>query len=453
MSASHALHISDPTPAECEAHSIVARLREAGHEAYTVGGAVRDRLLARAPQDVDVATSATPEQVAALFPRTVGVGASFGVMLVVGDAIQTEVATFRIDGGYIDGRHPDAVEFSDARHDAERRDFTINALFYDPAEERVIDFVGGVADLARGCLRTVGDPRRRFGEDYLRMLRAMRFATRYGFALSADTAAAIAEFADRVVRISAERIYTELTKMLTGPHPHKAIAGLEESGLLEQVLPEITAMRGVQQPAEFHPEGDVWTHTLLLLANMAHPCPALAWGVLLHDVGKPPTFAIGKHGRETFPCHASVGAEMAEAILRRLKCSRELIEQVRTLVYYHMSFADVQRMRPATLRRMIGRDTFSLELELHRIDCMACHGKLRNWVFLLDKLRELGDQPPVPAPLITGRDLLARGMAAGPAMGALLRSIHDLYLDGQLADRSAALAWLDDHHPITDPPS
>jgi poly(A) polymerase len=401
--------------------------------------------------DVDVATSATPKQVARLFTRTVPVGAAFGVMIVVGDEVQTEVATFRIDGGYIDGRHPDAVEFSDARNDAERRDFTINALFYDPITEEVIDFVGGLADLANGCLRTVGDPVRRFGEDYLRMLRAVRFATRYDFALSAETAAAVGSFADRVGQISAERIYTELTKMLTGPHPDKAIVGLADLGLLEQVLPEVTAMRGVQQPAEFHPEGDVWVHTLLLLSHMAHPCSALAWGVLLHDVGKPPTFAIGDHGRETFPNHASVGATMAEDILRRLKCSNEMIEQVRTLVHYHMSFADVKRMRPATLRRMIGRDTFSLELELHRIDCMACHQKLGNWIFLLDAVRELGDTPAVPKPLVTGRDLLARGMRGGPEMGMLLRTIHDLYLDGQLADRDAALTWLDHNHPTPDP--
>jgi poly(A) polymerase len=445
--ATRALQISDPTPAEREAHAIVLRLRENGHDAYTVGGAVRDRLLSRQPMDVDVATSATPEQVAALFRRTVPVGAAFGVMIVVGEETQTEVATFRIDGGYIDGRHPDAVEFSDARNDAERRDFTINALFYDPLSEQVIDFVGGLADLARGCLRTVGDPVRRFGEDYLRMLRAVRFTTRYDFALSPDTAAAITKFADRVGQISAERIFTELTKMLIGPHPHKAIASLADCGLLEQLLPEVTALRGVQQPAEFHPEGDVWVHTLLLLSHMAHPSSELAWGVLLHDIGKPPTFEIGSHGRETFPNHASVGAEMAEAILRRLKCSKDMIEQVRTLVHYHMSFADVKRMRAATLRRMIGRDTFSLELELHRIDCMACHGKLGNWTFLLDAIRALGEEPAVPKPLLTGRDLLARGMRGGPEMGTLLRIIHDLYLDGQLADRAAAFAWLDDHHP------
>ncbi|MFT5128921.1 MAG: poly(A) polymerase [Rhodothermales bacterium] len=444
------LQIPDLTPAEHEAHAIVAQLRENGHDAYTVGGAVRDRLLARQPMDVDVATSATPEQVARLFRRTVPVGAAFGVIIVVGDELQTEVATFRIDGGYIDGRHPDAVEFSDARNDAERRDFTINALFYDPLTEQVIDFVGGLEDLARGRLRTVGDPVRRFGEDYLRMLRAIRFATRYDFVLSADTAAAIAKFAAQVGQISNERIYAELTKMLIGPHPHKAIGALAETGLLEQILPEVTAMRGVKQPAQFHPEGDVWVHTLLLLSHMAHPCPVLAWGVLLHDVGKPPTFEIGAHGRESFPGHASVGAEMAESILRRLKCSKDMIEQVRTLVHYHMSFAEVKRMRPATLRRMIGRDTFTLELELHRIDCMACHQKLGNWIFLLDAMRALGDKPAVPEPLVTGRDLLARGMKGGPEMGTLLRHIHDLYLDGQFADRAAAMAWLDDHHPTPD---
>ncbi|HAR65035.1 MAG TPA: phosphohydrolase [Lentisphaeria bacterium] len=432
------------TPAEEHAAFIVQTLREHGHEAYVVGGAVRDRLLGRAPNDVDVATGATPKQVQKLFRRNVAVGAAFGVIVVVGEEVQTEVATFRIDGGYVDGRRPEGVTFADAREDAKRRDFTINALFYDPVSHEIVDFIGGLTDLKKGIIRTVGDASRRFEEDYLRMLRAVRFSARFQFPLDSAAESAIQEFSGSITQISAERIFSELDKMLTGAQPAEAFELLDRLGLLEEILPELTCMHGVTQPPEYHPEGDVWVHNMLLLRNMVHPCSALAWGVLLHDVGKPPTFEIGSHGRETFPCHAAVGADMAEDILKRLKASNEHIRQVRELVYYHMSFADVKKMRKATLRRMFGRDTFELELDLHRIDCLACHGILDNYVFCLDELAALANEPPVPEPLLRGGDAMALGIAPGPRIGELLRKAQDLQLDGALTSREQALEWLEE---------
>jgi poly(A) polymerase len=430
--------------AEDRAHAVVRTLAAHGHEAYLVGGCVRDRLLERAVSDADVATGATPDEVQRLFPKTYAVGAAFGVVVVVDGDQQTEVATFRRDGGYVDGRHPQSVEFADAREDARRRDFTINALYYDPLRGVLIDFVGGIDDLRRGVVRAIGAAPERFAEDYLRMLRAVRFAARFDFELDPATFAAVCQHAPSISAISGERVFAELTKMLVGPRPERAFTMLDDCGLLSVVLPEIVAMKGVAQPPQFHPEGDVWVHTLLLLAHMIHPTPDLAWAVLLHDVGKPPTFAIGPHGRETFPCHASVGAEMAEDVLGRLRCSRQFIADVRQMVHYHMSFADVRAMRPARRRRMMARNTFEYELELHRIDCMACHGLLTNYVFMLDELQQLADEPPVPAPLLRGQDVLARGIAPGPAVGRLLRGAQDQQLNGVFSSRADALAWLDD---------
>lgn len=437
-------HNLDPvTTAENRAYDIVARLRDAGFDAFTVGGAVRDRLLGGLPGDVDVTTSATPDIVQEIFARTYAVGAAFGVVIVVDDDVQTEVATFREDGGYQDGRRPDSVRFSDAQHDAQRRDFTINALLYDPLERRVVDYVDGLADLHRGVLRAIGDPVLRFNEDYLRLLRAVRFAARFDFALDGDTLTAIKTHAHQIINISPERIFAELSKMLCGPRPGYAFRMLDETGLLEQLLPEITAMKNVAQPPLYHPEGDVFVHTLMLLDNTSHPSPEIAWSALLHDVGKPPTFEIGHHGRETFPCHAKVGAAMTETILQRLRCSRQFIDDVREAVYNHMTFADVQKMRPATLRRMLGRANFNCELELHRVDCMSSHRKLGNYVYLLDALIALRDEPAVPPPLATGKDLLARGVAPGPVVGEILRELEDQQLSGDVSDREAALVWLD----------
>lgn len=430
---------------ERHACEVVERLRSAGHTAYIVGGAVRDRLLGKTPKDVDVATGATPDQVQSLFPRNVAVGASFGVIVVVSDACQTEVATFRIDGGYLDGRRPESVTFADAREDALRRDFTMNALFYDPLDHVLVDFVDGASDLRRGLVRTVGDPHRRFAEDYLRMLRAVRFTARYRFTLDDASQAAIQALAHHISAISPERIFSELDRMLTGPAPAQAFDLLDSLKLLEHVLPEMAATKGVTQPPQYHPEGDVWVHTLLLLQNMVHPDSALAWSVLLHDVGKPPTFAIGPHGWETFPCHAKVGATMAEEILRRLHASRGLIRKVREIVYYHMSFSDVARMKASTLRRMVSRETFAQELDLHRCDCLACHGLLANYVYCLDELRRLANQPAVPAPLLRGGDVLGFGVKPGPAVGRLLRTAQDLQLEGLLTTREQALEWLQEN--------
>jgi poly(A) polymerase len=430
------------SPAEVAAHDVVATLRASGFEAYIVGGAVRDRLLGRPAHDVDVATNATPQQVQRCFPRTIPVGAAFGVIIVLTDTIHTEVATFRAELGYHDGRRPDQVVYATAAEDVQRRDFTINALFYDPATSEVLDHADGLADLRRGVIRAIGEPAQRFAEDHLRLLRAVRFAARFDFALEPATAAAVAAHAGDIVRISAERILQELTKLLTGPRPDRAFALLDGTGLLAHVLPEIAACKGVAQPAQFHPEGDVWAHLLLILRTMVHPCPALAWGCLLHDVGKPPTFTLRPDGREAFPCHAEIGAPMAAAILRRLHASTELVDTVSALVLHHMTFKDVQRMRPATLRRLLARPTFALELELHRIDCSASNGMLDNYVFLLDQLHALANQPQLPPPLLNGRDVLAAGLRPGPLVGELLREAQDMQLAGTLTTRDEALAWL-----------
>lgn len=429
--------------AEQAAYGIAHRLQAAGYQACTVGGCVRDRFLGSMPEDVDVTTDATPDVLQQIFPHTYAVGAAFGVVIVRDGNLHTEVATFREDGGYQDGRHPDSVTFSDAEHDAQRRDFTINALFYDPQAEQVIDFVDGLRDLDAGVIRTVGDADRRFGEDYLRMLRAVRFTARFDFELDPTTRAAIIKHAPKITGVSPERIFNELTKMLCGPQPQLAFRLLDETGLLEQVLPEISAMKGVAQPPQFHPEGDVFVHTLLLLEMMVHPTPEIAWSALLHDVGKPPTLKIGTHGRETFPNHNRVGAEMAETLLQRLRCSRQFIDCVRETVYNHMTFAEVQKMRPSTLRRLLGRPDFDCELELHRLDCLSCHRYVDNYVFLLDRLAALRDEPPVPEPLVKGRDLIERGVEPGPVIGEILREFEELQLNSEIITREAALEWLD----------
>lgn len=421
---------------------IVRRLQAAGHAAFLVGGCVRDRLLGRPVADVDVATDAVPAKVQALFPRTYAVGAAFGVVVVHTDSGEdVEVATFREERGYADGRHPDSVSFSTPEADAARRDFTINALFYDPDRQQVVDYVNGFADLERGVVRAIGDAPARFGEDALRLMRAVRFVAELGFDLDPATARAMPPLAGTLARISTERIYSELLRMLQGRDPQRAFALLQELGLLSVCLPELSAMVGVQQPAEFHPEGDVWVHTLALLAGMRQPAEALAWAVLLHDVGKPPTYEF-RDGRERFPGHADHGEDMSRGILGRLHASREVIDAVAEMVGNHMTFAAVQEMRPSTLRRFMGRPTFRDELELHRLDCMASHGYADNYVFCLDELAKYANEPVLPEPLVRGGDVLALGLLPGPEVGRLLREASEQQLNGQLADRAQALAWL-----------
>jgi poly(A) polymerase len=420
---------------------IVARLRAAGHIAYFAGGCVRDMVRGVEPQDIDIATSARPEAVQQLFPHTVPVGAQFGVVLVLTGGYQFEVATFRSDAAYVDGRRPSAVHFGSPEQDAQRRDFTINGLFFDPLESRLIDYVDGRADIDRHLIRTIGDARARFGEDKLRLLRGVRFASNLGFTIEPATFAAVREMAEQIRVVSAERIRDELIKLFTRPAAGRGLELLEASDLLRVILPEVAAMKGVAQPPEFHPEGDVFTHVRLMLEALpAEPDIVLAFAVLLHDVGKPPTFAVGPD-RIRFHEHDVVGAELTRRILTRLRFPNATIDQVETCVREHMRLRHVQEMRPAKLKRILARATFPAELELHRLDCQASHGSLANYEFLKRQASELPPEVVRPPRLVTGQDLLALGIPAGPELGQLLKEIEERQLDEQLTSRDEALAY------------
>jgi poly(A) polymerase len=430
-------------PAWDAACAVVRRLRAAGHKALFAGGCVRDLLLGNVPQDFDVATDARPGEVAALFERTVGVGAAFGVTIVLTGDIQTEVATFRSDAGYADGRHPVAVAYTDARADVLRRDFTINARLLDPERAEVLDYVRGRADLAARIIRTVGDPAQRFAEDRLRLLRAVRFASRLDFKIDAATWDALASAAPAITQVSAERIRDELISIFTGPRPGVGLRLLYRSGLLAAVLPEVSAMAGVAQPEQFHPEGDVMEHTALVLDRVrdaGRPSPALAFAALLHDVGKPQTFQHLPGDRIRFPEHERVGASMADAICRRLKFSNDDRERVAALVSEHMRFKDAQAMRPATLRRFVGQPWFEDHLALHRADCAASHGSMDAYDFCLKASHEA---PPLAkvARLLTGKDLMDMGLKPGPAFSEILTAAMDAQLAGEVASPDEARAW------------
>jgi poly(A) polymerase len=428
---------------------IVRRLREAGHVAYFAGGCVRDMVRGVEPHDFDVATSATPEQIQNIFPRTVGVGAAFGVVLVLEGDQQFEVATFRCDEAYLDGRRPSGVHFGTPEEDAQRRDFTVNGMFFDPLGSKLIDFVGGEPDIERRIVRTIGEARHRFTEDKLRLLRCIRFATSLGYEIEPVTFATVREMASQIGVVSAERIRDELTKIFTRANPGRGLVLLEESGLLREVLPEAAAMKGVEQPAEFHPEGDVFEHTKLMLDAMpAVPSLTLAWAVLLHDVGKPPTFRVAERIR--FDEHDVVGAKMSEEILRRLRFSNEEIERIVLCVAEHMRFRHVQEMRPAKVKRLLARPTFAEELELHRLDCIASHGSIENVEFLLKKAKEMPPEVVKPKPLVDGRDLLAMGFTPGKLVGAVLKEIEELQLEERLESREAALAYARDRLHASD---
>jgi poly(A) polymerase len=434
----------DPSdPKFQRALAVVKRLREAGHDALFVGGAVRNHLLGLPPKDYDVATSARPQDVASLFPRCRLAGARFGVVLVVDGRIQTEVTTFRSDGVYLDRRHPLEVHFSTAEADARRRDFTVNALFYDPLTGKVIDYVGGRADLKKRLLRAIGRPEERFAEDALRLLRAARFAKRFDLTIEPKTRKAIAANAPLLRQISAERVRDELSAILTGRDPGGALMLMLELGLLEVVLPEVAAMRGVAQPQDFHPEGDVLEHVASCFRALEKPpSPALAFGILLHDVGKPPTFE--QADRIRFSLHARVGVEMSEALCRRLRIPNQLRRRIVGLVADHMRFMEAQRMKRSTLRRFMAKPGFEEDLELHRVDCLASHRNLDNYEFCLRVQKELAgeDEEAAPPPLVTGRDLIALGMKPGPSFKGILREVHDLQLEGTVRTREEALACL-----------
>ncbi len=428
---------------EAAARSIVERLRAKGFEALYAGGCVRDRLLGLTPHDYDVATNARPEQVEALFPRTVPVGVQFGVIIVLEEGAEIQVATFRGDGTYHDGRHPESVRYTDAEGDSRRRDFTVNGLFLDPIEERILDFVEGRRDLESRLLRAIGNPSERFAEDKLRLLRAVRFATTLGFEIDPDTWREILVWSPEIHAVSAERIREELVKILLSPNRLRGFDLLDESGLLRQVLPEMEALKGCDQPPEFHPEGDVFVHTRLMLSMLAPDSSLpLVLSVLFHDIGKPATRVVDETGRIRFNGHEGVSAGMTLRLLQRLRFPNEVIDAVIPAVRLHMSFKDVPNMRVATLKRMMARPTFEEELELHRVDCLASHGMLDNHAMLIAKREEFGREPLIPEPLISGHDLIALGMKPGPEFAEMLMSVQTRQMEGTLNTRDEALAWI-----------
>lgn len=429
---SEQLHIS--------ALHIVTTLREHGYAAYYVGGCVRDMIMKRSFSEIDIATSARPEEVMRIFKRTVPVGAQFGVVIVLDQDMQFEVATFRNDGAYVDGRHPESVTFSSPEEDAQRRDFTINGLFWDPVEEKIIDFVNGRADIDAHVIRAIGAPEKRFQEDKLRMLRAVRFAARFNMPIEQETFACIQAMSGLIHEVSAERIRDELVKMMTDESPARSLQLLDETGLLVAILPEVAAMKGVEQPPQFHPEGDVYVHTMIMMEMLSCPNPVLAFATLLHDIGKPRTMKITDRIR--FSGHDVVGAKMAEDMLRRLRFSNKDIDAIVQCIRNHMNIMHVQQMRVGKLKRLMAADTFASELELHRIDCASSHGMLDNYHFLCGKIEAFKDVDIKPKPLVSGHDLIALGMTPSPVFKDILNEGLDLQLEGVFNDRDAALAWL-----------
>jgi poly(A) polymerase len=436
------------------ANLICDTLQNAGFQAFLVGGCVRDILLGREPADYDVATSATPDQVLELFPDGVTVGAQFGVILVARDGIKVEVATFRCDVGYSDGRHPNQVVYaSSAQEDVKRRDFTINGLVMEHNTGKVLDYVDGQADLRAGIIRAIGQPDRRFAEDKLRMLRALRFGARFGFEIEHGTFSAIRKQAREIGQVSAERIREELTKLLTEGAARTGFELLDQCWLLPIVLPEIAAMKGVQQPPQYHPEGDVWTHTLMMLEGLpAGTTATLAWGVLLHDVGKPATSrsAAETGDRIRFDGHVEVGLAIGRKILERLRFSNDDTEQILSLVEHHMRFKDVERMRPATLKRFVRLPQFDEHLALHRLDCLSSNRHLEAYEFVREFIQSTPPEVVRPAKLVTGKDILNLGYAAGPIIGKMLAEVEDAQLNGELHTTDEAISFVRRKFPAKD---
>ena len=425
------------------AAEIVRHLQTAGFSAFWVGGCVRDFLLGREPGDYDIATSARPEQVEKLFKRTVAVGRKFGVMVLVENGRPFQVATFRAEADYRDGRHPEQITFGDAEADAQRRDFTVNGLFYDPVAEKLHDWVGGEKDLRAKIIRTIGSPGERFAEDHLRLLRAVRFAAELGFEIEPQTFAAVRTLAPKIELISAERIRDELIKLFSPPHAARGLVLLRDSGLLPGVLPELVATMVCEQSPNFHPEGTVFEHIRLMLEKLpSNAHPSLPWAVILHDIAKPATVERDPvTGKIHFYDHEKVGAALAGRILQRLRFPKKQTDEIVACVRQHMQFKDVKQMRKATLRRLLLRETFPLELELHRLDCLGSHGALDHYEFLAQQAAELEKQPAIRPPLLTGNDLMALGVKPGPVMGALLAEIREKQLQDELKTPRQARAW------------
>lgn len=433
------------------AGQILDILHAAGHQAYLVGGCVRDMLLNRPPKDWDVATSAQPDELSRLFPGAELIGAHFGVILWH----RVEIATFRSDGPYPDGRHPASVHFeTDPAKDAARRDFTINGLFFDTRSDKVLDFVNGRQDLSNKVIRAIGDPAARFAEDHLRLLRAVRFAARFEFEIEPETFAAIRAHSADIKKVSPERIRDELTRILTEPHPRRGFELLDESDLLPEILPELKAMQGVEQPPEFHPEGDVWTHTLLMLEGLHQPTLTFAWGVLLHDVGKPRTYA--RTDRIRFNGHAEVGAKMSGEILHRLRYPTQTIERVRDLVAQHLKFIDVRRMKESTRKRFLRQSLMPELLELHRLDCESSHRNMESYEYCKAELESLSPEALRPKRLLTGEDLIRMGISEGPEIGQILRQIEDAQLEGAITTEAQAITLVEakiNPQPASQPPA
>jgi poly(A) polymerase len=427
-----------------KARTIVTRLVEAGYEAFFVGGVVRDMLMGRPSPDIDIATEAPPERIISLFEHTVAVGKEFGVVLVVLDGATFEVATFRTEGPYQDGRRPDWVSPADARADVMRRDFTLNGLLYDPMRDEILDWVEGKRDIERKLVRSIGDPHKRFAEDKLRLLRAVRLASTLDFQLEDETAGALRDMAFEIRVVSSERIRDELIKIFIGPHPDRGLVLLDQFQLLEPLLPEIESMKGVDQEERYHPEGDVFTHTVKILSNLSSPTVSLAFAALLHDVGKPPTYTPG--GPAMFPNHARVGAEMSRDILNRLRFDRRTRDRIVKAVANHLRFFEVKKMRPATLRRFLTEENFAEELELHRLDRLASSGDLSQWRFVVEKLAEIEREPLPEPPLLRGKDLLSMGFRPGPRIGRILSAVEEKRLERALESREEAERWVKENY-------
>ena len=434
------------------AKSIVERLRKSGYRAFFVGGCVRDMVMKIPPEEYDITTSAKPDEIMKIFPNTVPVGANFGVILVLEDKHKFEVATFRRDESYSDGRHPDRVIYSgDEREDVLRRDFTINGMLYDPMTEEVIDYVGGIEDLRNRVIRTIGNPKDRFNEDKLRMMRAVRFAARFSYKLDEDTIKAIYELAPLISQVSAERVRDEVVKIISQENPGLGLRLLRETGLLKHILPEIDNMHGVPQPPEFHPEGDVFTHTCLVLDKLfeitkGKPSPELALGGLFHDVGKPITLTVTDRIR--FNGHDKIGAEMTKKICKKLRFSNKQIERIVSLVREHLRFKDVFRMRESTLKRFLGIPCFEDHLTLHLADCLASHGSTDAYDFMKKKLEELKQEEIKPRPILNGYDLIEMGYAPGPIFSSILDSLEEAQLEGTVKDKEQAKRFVQERFPI-----
>ena len=423
---------------------IIGKLQKEGHVAYLAGGCVRDMLRGEIPKDYDIATSALPEQITTIFSKTREVGVHFGVVIVIKENQAFDVATFRNDGSYKDGRHPEEVTFSTPEEDTARRDFTINGIFFDPISQKYIDFVNGRSDIEKKVVRAIGDPDLRFQEDHLRLLRAVRFAARFNYEIEEKTWKSIKLNASGISKISKERVRDELTKILLNENRVLGFDLLVDSGLMEHIIPEILQLKGCEQPPQFHPEGDVFVHTRLMLSLLKdNPSIELVLSVLLHDIGKPATYSFDEAAdRIRFNGHDKLGAEMSNQILRDLKFSNSTIEDVVQMVANHMTFKDVQKMRQSKLKRFMSRSTFSDEKELHRVDCLGSWGGLDNYDFLNEKMIEFANEPIIPAPLLTGKDLIEFGWAPGPNLGETLNSVQDLQLEGTLNSKEEALEWV-----------